>query len=177
MGIQTASWDFSPHTLDVIREVGLLYGNSLMGDDDPYELNDASKPTDVVELPRSGSMTILYVSICCVTRHCARTHHRPRWRRSFSQNSTFAEFDGGYDECGPFLLTTYPHVIGHRSRLSLLERLIAHTKAKGAWFGTHARVARCWGAGSSSSGWSGLPQAHGGDHGTGNTLVASGNLR
>jgi hypothetical protein len=90
VGIQTASWDFSPHTLDVIREVGLLYGNSLMGDDDPYELNDASKPTVVVEFPQSGSMTILYVSICCVTRHCARTHHRPRWRRSFSQNSTAA---------------------------------------------------------------------------------------
>lgn len=37
-----------------------------------------------------------------------------------------------------FLLTTYPHIIGHRSRIIILEELIAHIQAKGdVWFATH----------------------------------------
>ncbi|WP_431268557.1 hypothetical protein [Dankookia sp. P2] len=42
-----------------------------------------------------------------------------------------------------FLLTMHPHVIGHRSRIALLDRLIQHMKAKGdVWFATHEEVAR-----------------------------------
>ena len=40
VGIRTASWDFSVNTLDIIREMKLLYDSSLMADDDPYELVD-----------------------------------------------------------------------------------------------------------------------------------------
>jgi hypothetical protein len=37
----------------------------------------------------------------------------------------------------------HPHVIGHRSRIGVLERLIGHMKAKGGcWFATHEAVAR-----------------------------------
>jgi len=36
----------------------------------------------------------------------------------------------------------HPHITGHRSRMPVLERLIAHMKAKGGcWFATHAQVA------------------------------------
>ena len=37
-GMRTPSWDFSVNTLDIVRELGLLYDSSLMADDDPYEL-------------------------------------------------------------------------------------------------------------------------------------------
>ena len=49
--MRTASWDFSVNTLDIVRELGLLYDSSLMADDDPYELMDAGEPTGIVELP------------------------------------------------------------------------------------------------------------------------------
>jgi hypothetical protein len=53
-----------------------------------------------------------------------------------------AEFDGAYAEGGLFLLTMHPHVIGHRSRIALLDRLVQHIKAHpGVWFATHAEVA------------------------------------
>ena len=53
-----------------------------------------------------------------------------------------AEFDGAWEEGGLFLLTMHPHYIGHRSRMPVLERVIAHAKAKGGcWFATHAEVA------------------------------------
>ncbi len=54
-----------------------------------------------------------------------------------------AELDGAWHEGGLFLLTMHPHVIGHRSRMPLLERLIEHAKARGGcWFATHEQVAR-----------------------------------
>jgi peptidoglycan/xylan/chitin deacetylase (PgdA/CDA1 family) len=54
-----------------------------------------------------------------------------------------AEFDGAWHEGGLFLLTMHPHVIGHRSRIALLERLVEHIQARGqCWFATHAQVAR-----------------------------------
>jgi peptidoglycan-N-acetylglucosamine deacetylase len=40
-------------------------------------------------------------------------------------------------------LTMHPHVITYRSRFFIVEELIRHIKAKGgAWFATHADVAR-----------------------------------
>jgi peptidoglycan/xylan/chitin deacetylase (PgdA/CDA1 family) len=51
VGIRTASWDFSIHTMDIAREMGLLCDSSLMGDDDPYEIEVQSESTGIVELP------------------------------------------------------------------------------------------------------------------------------
>ncbi len=51
VGARTASWDFSPHTLRITKEMGLLYDSSLMADEDCYELVLDGEPTGVVELP------------------------------------------------------------------------------------------------------------------------------
>src|SRR5262249_48240135 len=51
LGIRTPSWDRSPHTLAISREMGLLYDSSLMADDEPYELLEDGQPTGMVELP------------------------------------------------------------------------------------------------------------------------------
>jgi peptidoglycan-N-acetylglucosamine deacetylase len=37
----------------------------------------------------------------------------------------------------------HPHIIGHRSRMMILEELIRHIRSHaGIWFATHADVAR-----------------------------------
>src|SRR6266567_1420804 len=51
VGARTASWDFSPHTLRITKEMGLLYDSSLMADVDCYELLLDGEPAGVVELP------------------------------------------------------------------------------------------------------------------------------
>ena len=38
VGMRTPSWDFSPNTLAIEKEMGLLYDSSLMADEDCYEL-------------------------------------------------------------------------------------------------------------------------------------------
>ena len=51
VGMRTPSWDFSPHTLRIAREMGLAYDSSLMADEDCYELLLDGEPTGVIELP------------------------------------------------------------------------------------------------------------------------------
>ncbi|TQF81132.1 polysaccharide deacetylase [Elioraea sp. Yellowstone] len=138
VGMRTASWDFSTATLSIIRELGLLYDSSLMADDDAYELVADGEPTGIVELPpewiRDDAVYFNMVRFSAL---------RPYTPPSAVEEIFRAEFDGAYEEGGMFLLTMHPHVIGHRSRLPLLDRLVAYMKAKpGVWFGTHEEVAR-----------------------------------
>jgi len=138
VGIRTASWDFSVDTLSIIKEMGLLYDSSLMADDDAYELLDQDQPTGIVELPpewiRDDAVYFNMVRFSAL---------RPYTPPSAVEEIFRAEFDGALAEGGLFLLTMHPHVIGHRSRIALLDRLVEYMKAKpGVWFGTHAEVAK-----------------------------------
>ncbi|HWX48740.1 MAG TPA: polysaccharide deacetylase [Roseomonas sp.] len=138
VGIRTASWDFSVDTLGIIREMGLLYDSSLMADDEPYELLAHGEPTGIVELPpewiRDDAPYFNMLRFSAI---------RPYTPPSGVEEIFRAEFDGAYAEGGTFLLTMHPHVIGHRSRIALLERLINHIKGQaGIWFATHAELAQ-----------------------------------
>ena len=138
VGMRTASWDFSVDTLDIIRELGLLYDSSLMADDDAYELEADGQPTGIVELPpewiRDDAVYFNFVRFSGL---------RPYTPPSAVLEIFQAEFDAAWDEGGLFLLTLHPHISGHRSRLPVLEKLIAHAKARGrCWFATHADIAR-----------------------------------
>jgi len=138
VGIRTPSWDFSPHTLAISREMGLIYDSSLMADDDPYELLEDGKPTGMVELP----VEWIKDDAPYLNMNRASTI-RPYTPPSGVLEIFKAEFDGAYDERGLFLLTMHPHIIGHRSRIRMLGALIEHVKSReGVWFGTHQEVAR-----------------------------------
>lgn len=138
VGLRTASWDFSDATLKIIRDVGLLYDSSLMGDDEPYELLEAGEPTGIVELPvewiKDDYPYFGMDRLTTIRPHTAPSLVGEIWRR---------EFDGAYVERGLFLLTMHPHIIGHRSRMSVLEELIQHMRScPGVWFASHADIAR-----------------------------------
>src|SRR4030081_2486686 len=51
VGLRTPSWDFSPNTLAIQKEMGLFYDSSLMGDEDCYELLLRGDPTGGVDDP------------------------------------------------------------------------------------------------------------------------------
>src|SRR5262249_56058316 len=51
IGIRTPSWDFSPQTLAITKEMGLAYDSSLMADVDCYELEMDGTATGLVALP------------------------------------------------------------------------------------------------------------------------------
>lgn len=138
VGIRTPSWDFSPHTLKLIRELGLIYDSSLMADDDPYELLEEGEPTGVVELPPE------WIRDDFVYFNMDRfSNLRPHTPPSSVLEIWKGEFDGAYEEGGLFVLTMHPHVIGHRSRIRMLDELIDYMRSRNdVWFATHADIAR-----------------------------------
>jgi len=137
VGMRTPSWDFSPATLTIQREMGLLYDSSLMADDDPYELNQDGQPTGIVELP------VEWIRDDAVYFNMNRFQAlRPYTPPPAVLDIFRREFDQAYESGGLFVLTMHPHVIGYRSRLFILEELIRHMQAKpGVWFATHRDVA------------------------------------
>jgi peptidoglycan/xylan/chitin deacetylase (PgdA/CDA1 family) len=138
VGVRVPSWDFSENTLGLIREMGLLYDSSLMADDEPYELVEDGAPTGVVELP------VEWIKDDAPYLNMSRFEAiRPYTAPSAVLEIFRREFDGAVAESGLFLLTMHPHIIGHRSRIWILEELVSHMKATpGVWFATHEEVAR-----------------------------------
>ncbi len=138
VGLRTPSWDFSPSTLRIEKEMGLLYDLSLMADEDCYEILLDGEPSGVIELPvewvRDDAVYFM------MNRFQAQRPYTPPadvfdiFRR---------EFDAAYDEGGIFQLTCHPHIIGYRSRIWILDELIRHARAKkNVWFATHEEVVR-----------------------------------
>jgi peptidoglycan/xylan/chitin deacetylase (PgdA/CDA1 family) len=137
VGMRTASWDFSPWTLSIIREMELLYDSSMMADDEPYELLDRGEPTGIVELP------VEWIRDDAVYFNMNRgASLRPYGGPEMVFDIFRRELEVAFDEGGMFLLTMHPHHIGHRSRIWILDAIIAAAKAKGSvWFATHADIA------------------------------------
>jgi peptidoglycan/xylan/chitin deacetylase (PgdA/CDA1 family) len=137
-GIRTPSWDFSPATLKIIRELGLLYDSSLMADDRPYEILEEGKAAGVVELPVEWLLDDYpyfgFDRFSSVRPHITPAEVMEIWA---------AEFDKAYEEGTLLVLTMHPKYIGHRSRMMMLEKLVEHIRArKDVWFATHEAIAR-----------------------------------
>jgi peptidoglycan/xylan/chitin deacetylase (PgdA/CDA1 family) len=137
VGMRTPSWDFSPHTLRIEKELGFAYDSSLMADEDCYELLLHGEPTGIVELPvewiRDDAVYFSMHRFQSLRPYTPPADVLDIWRR---------ELDAAHAAGGIFQLTMHPHVIGYRSRVWIVEELIRHARALGnAWFATHAEVA------------------------------------
>jgi peptidoglycan-N-acetylglucosamine deacetylase len=136
VGLRTPSWDFSPFTLALEKELGIEYDSSLMADEDCYELLLHGEPTGIVEMPvewvRDDAVYFMMNRFQSLRPYTAPSDVFEIFRR---------EFDAAHAAGGIFQLTCHPHIIGYRSRIWILEELIRYAKDKGAvWFGTHAEV-------------------------------------
>jgi peptidoglycan-N-acetylglucosamine deacetylase len=137
VGLRTPSWDFSPNTLRIETELGLLYDSSLMADEDCYDLVMDGKSTGIVEVP------VEWVRDDAVYFMMNRFQSlRPYTPPKDVLEIFLREFDAAYQAGGLFQLTMHPHIITPRSRIWILEEIIRHAQAKGdVWFATHADVA------------------------------------
>jgi peptidoglycan/xylan/chitin deacetylase (PgdA/CDA1 family) len=136
-GIRTPSWDFSDSTLEVIKQLGFAYDSSLMADDDPYELLDRGERTGIVEIPvewiRDDAPVLMMERF-----QGLRPYMPPRQLGQIWKD----EFDAAYAVGGVFQLTMHPHIIGHRSRLVVLDDLLRHIRSHDdVWLTTHADLA------------------------------------
>ena len=135
LGYRAPSWNFSANTLSIIREMGFLYDSSLMADDQPYEIDAAGEPTGMVELPVQWILD-------------DAPYFNPRGDSYANPRDVLQvwidEFEVALAEGTIFVLTMHPHVIGHRSRIVVLEELIRYVKGYGddVWFATHLEAAQ-----------------------------------
>lgn len=134
VGYRAPSWNHSPNTLRIVRDIGFLYESSLMADERPYELMQGGEATGLVELPVEWILDDAPL-------------FNPRGNAYMNPRDVMQvwidEFDKAWEERTMFLLTMHPHVSGHRSRIVALEGLIDHMQAKGGvWFATHEQAAR-----------------------------------
>lgn len=133
VGYRAPSWNFSPNTLSIIRDLGFLYESSMMADDRPYELLQDGEPTGLIELPVEWILDDAPLL-------------NPQGNRYSAPRDVLQvyldEFDQAYEEGTMFLLTMHPHYIGHRSRMVILEGLIDHIRRRGnVWWATHRAAA------------------------------------
>lgn len=134
VGYRAPSWNHSPNTLRIVRDMGFLYESSLMHDDRPYELVQDGEATGVVELPVEWIL-----DDAPLFNPRGNSYMNPR----DLMQVWIDEFDKAWEEGTMFLLTMHPHISGHRSRIVALEGLVDHIKAKGdVWFATHEDAAQ-----------------------------------
>jgi len=132
VGFRAPSWAFSRHTIDLIRKAGFLYDSSLMAMDEPYELVAGGQPTGMVELPVDWALDdVPYFGL-------GGALPSPDLIFKVYQD----EFDFAYKEGTMFMLTLHPHIIGRRSLIQHLDKLIAYMKSNpGVWFATAEQIA------------------------------------
>lgn len=136
-GIRTPSGDFSDATLGIIGETGLVYDSSLMADDDPYELVADGRATGLVEIPMEWIRDD--APYFTMDRYGAQRPYMPPREWLHIQ---IDEFDSARAQGGVYQLVCHPHVIGYRSRMAMLEQLVAHiTLHSDVWITTHGRLA------------------------------------
>ncbi len=134
VGYRAPSWKFSAWTMGQVKAAGFLYDSSLMASDDAYELLLDGAPTGVVELP------IERILDDAPYFGSNADGSNPSVGDVFEVFQS--EFDVAYGEGGLFLLTMHPHLMGHRSRTAMLEKLVQYIKSKpGVWFATHEQIA------------------------------------
>ena len=134
VGYRAPSWKFSGWTMGQVKAAGFLYDSSLMASDDAYELLLDGTPTGMVELPIER--------ILDDAPYFGSNADGSNPSLGDVYEVFQAEFDVAYEEGGLFLLTMHPHLMGHRSRAAMLEKLVQYMKGKpGVWFATHEQIA------------------------------------
>lgn len=133
VGYRAPSWAFSKYSLDLIRKAGFLYDSSLMAMDEPYELVSHGRATGLVELPVEWIL-----DDAPYFGDWSGTLPLPEEVFQIYRD----EFDRAYSDGTMLMLTMHPRVVGHRSRIEQLDRLVTYMKSKpGVWFATAEQIA------------------------------------
>jgi peptidoglycan/xylan/chitin deacetylase (PgdA/CDA1 family) len=138
VGFRSPGWDFTPITLELVRDAGMIYSSNLMDDEWPYI--HAHPAGDVVELPvqwQRDDAPYFMFSPHYVNRAIASP--------TMVLNEWQEELLGVAEWGGAFNLTMHPQIIGHPARLRMLRRLIDVIRGlDSAWVATCEEVARYW---------------------------------
>lgn len=134
-GMRTPSWDFSGNTVQIASDLGLMYDSSLMADDEPYELLLDGEVVGIAELPvdwiRDDAAYLVMDRFDSIRPYTSPEAVLGIWLEELVEAAKTR---------GVFQLTLHPHIIGHRSRIWIIEELIRMAKERGMWIATHLEI-------------------------------------
>ena len=124
VGYRSPSWEFTPHTLDLLTEAGLSYSSNLLDHIVPYRHQNH----DLIEVPVSWILDDA-PHFWFANDTWEKTIRSPRevldvW---------LPEIDGIAALGGHVMLTFHPFLTGRPSRLAFLDAVLAHVKQSDAW--------------------------------------------
>lgn len=132
VGYRSPSWEFTPHTLDLLEEAGLRYSSNLLNHILPYR--HASH--DLVEVPVSWILDDA-PHFWFANDTWEKTIRSPRE----ALDVWLPEIDGIAALGGHAMLTFHPFLTGRPSRLAFLEHLLQHVANTGAWIAPTREIA------------------------------------
>ena len=137
LGARGPSGSISLHTMPLLKASGILYDSTLQARDEPYEVLLEGQPSGIVELPVSAYIND-YRFLTSV-----RTGPGLLPSSEFVFEAFRDEFHVAYKEGTLMVLTLHPHVVGMRSRIIYLDRMLRYMKGKpGVWFATGEQITR-----------------------------------
>jgi len=134
VGVRAPSSALSVHSVELLQKAGFLYDSSLMAMDEVYEIVSNGKPATLIEIPTNNVLNDF--------RYYGGDTNGPLPFPDALFQIYKAEFDLAYQEGTLVNMMLHPHVSGHRSRVSQVEKFITYVKSKpGVWFATMEQVA------------------------------------
>ena len=126
-GWRSPGWEFSDRTMKLLLDYKFRYSSNMMDSDKPYEHIVDGVPTGLAELPVSWLLDDAAHFMYGLT-----TSGWPIQNAGQVYEIWRDEFDGMYDAGNgeTFILTMHPQIIGHHSRLLMVEKLIRHIRGK-----------------------------------------------
>lgn len=138
VGFRSPAGEFSPSTIEILLENGLLYDSTLSGSDfEPYYVRRGDviskteayvfgEPCELVEMPIAWVLDDF--PLFEFEPGFALSQHPPSHVREIWES----EFDWAYENApgGVVTIIMHPQVIGRGSRLVMLEQLIEHMAAR-----------------------------------------------
>lgn len=141
-GYRSPAWDMNRHSPGLLAKAGFRYDSSLFAGEAPYRLGlypgIDPEGRDLLEFPIDWSLDDAPYFLFFMPPVSMAQFHDPDSVYRIWQ----AELDGIADEGGLFTLTCHPSIIGRHHRMAILQRLVAHARArKDLWIAPLAEIA------------------------------------
>ena len=137
-GLRCPSFAMSRNTINIMKELELLYDSTLMHHDEPYEIIQDGVETGIIEIPVSWVRDD--AAFFVMDRF---TSVRPIPNASEIIEAWNCEYEMAKKEGGLFNLTLHPDLIGQRSRWKPFTDFLSKIREdQDVWVGTHLEIAQ-----------------------------------
>jgi peptidoglycan/xylan/chitin deacetylase (PgdA/CDA1 family) len=137
-GLRCPSFAMSRNTINIMKELELLYDSTLMHHDEPYEIIQEGNETGIIEIPVSWVRDD--AAFFVIDRF---TSLRPIPNAKDIIDTWNCEYEMAKKEGGLFNLTLHPDLIGQRSRWKPFTDFLSKIREdQDVWVGTHLEIAQ-----------------------------------